>query len=326
MSTQKIYDTIIKKEPIQKGWSGDTKYCVTVYDGTKYLMRAMPVGKLEAWQNLFAMLERVAALGVPMSKPVELGTCEDGLYALLSWIDGEDLAAVLPKLKEAEQYELGVKAGEILRLIHSAPAPENLETWCKLGAKADGASSVMHSVPQLEDLKNWSTAYIRKTDDKIKKYKNGEIINFRGGKHFMRYIEQNRESLGALLENRPQCFRHGDYFIHNMMLENGELRIIDFDRLSYGDPWEDFFKVAFYTQICPPFATGQVRGYFDGEPPEDFFKLTAFYISSRLLESITLAAQYGGRKAVKFNKKLCADVLKWHDNMNNPVPSWYLKG
>jgi len=120
---------IVDMEPINKGFSGDKKYCVTTSDGTKYLLRIMPIEKDETWKNLFAMLERIATLGVPMCKPVELGVCGDGVYVLLSWIDGEDLEAVLPELSAAEQYMLGVKAGKLLRIIHSIPAPENEEEW-----------------------------------------------------------------------------------------------------------------------------------------------------------------------------------------------------
>ena len=32
----------INKEPIQKGWSGDQKYCVTDRHGQKYLLRISP--------------------------------------------------------------------------------------------------------------------------------------------------------------------------------------------------------------------------------------------------------------------------------------------
>ena len=35
----------ITKEPINKGWSCDKKYCVTTADGTKYLLRVTPFEK-----------------------------------------------------------------------------------------------------------------------------------------------------------------------------------------------------------------------------------------------------------------------------------------
>ena len=112
MANKKIYDTIVKSEPITKGFSGDKKYCVTTTDGTKYLLRIMPIEKYDTWKNRFPMLEHLVSLGVPMCNPVELGACDDDAYVIQSWIDGEDLNDVLPKLPETEQYKLGVKAGE----------------------------------------------------------------------------------------------------------------------------------------------------------------------------------------------------------------------
>ncbi len=37
------------------------------------------------------------------------------VYSLLTWCDGEDAEAILPRLTETEQYLLGIKSGEILR-------------------------------------------------------------------------------------------------------------------------------------------------------------------------------------------------------------------
>jgi len=79
MADKKIYDIIEKMEPINKGLSGDKKYCVTTTDGKKYLLRITPISRYETRKSLFAMLERVAALDIPMCVPVEFGTCEDGV-------------------------------------------------------------------------------------------------------------------------------------------------------------------------------------------------------------------------------------------------------
>ena len=289
-----LFERFAKVEPILKGFSCDMKYCVTAYDGTKYLLRITPADKSETRKDLFEMLKRVAALGVPMCKPLEFGDCPDGVYILYSWIDGEDLDAALPKLSESEQYKLGEKAGEVLRVIHTIPAPENQEDWAAI--------------------------YNSKTDIKIKEYQGIEEIQFDGGEYFIKYIEQNRE----LLENRPQCFIHGDYHAYNMMLENGKLIIIDFGNFSYRDPWEEFFKIIFCAQVSPHFATGRIHGYFDGEPPPEFFKLLAFYTSNRTLLAIKWAMQFG-QSQVDITRKIIENILKWHDNMNNLVPSWYLK-
>lgn len=282
-----------KIEPINKGWSEDKKYCVTMADGTKYLFRITPIERYEVRKSLFEMLKQVDSLGIPMCKPIEFGTCDDGVYSIQSWIDGEDLETVLPLLSETEQYVLGLKSGEIVRKMHSIPAPETQEEW--------------------------ETRFNRKTDYKIQKYHECGL-RFEGDEHVLAYIEQNRH----LLKNRPQCFQHGDYHIGNMMLENGKLKIIDFDRYDFGDPWEEFNRIVWSAAASSYFATGQLRGYFGGEPPLEFFKLLAFYIASNTLSSIYWAVPFG-QSDLDIMMKQAQDVLEWFDNMNNPVPTWYLK-
>jgi len=289
----KGFDTFAKVEPIEKGWSEDKKYCVTKTDGTKYLLRITPASRYETRKALFEMLERVAALGIPICGPVEFGTCADGVYSLQRWIDGEDLEAVLPLLPETEQYVLGLKSGEILREMHTIPAPETQEEW--------------------------ASRFSRKTNGKIQKYRECGL-RFDGDDYVIEYIEKNRE----LLENRPQCFQHGDYHVGNMMIERGELIIIDFDRYDFGDPWEEFNRIVWSAAASPHFATGQLRGYFGGEPPIDFFKLLAFYISSNTLSSIYWAVPFG-RSDLDTMMRQAQDVLRWFDNMRNPIPAWYLK-
>lgn len=82
--------SFIEKKPIQKGWSCDSKYCVTAADGTKYLMRITPHEKSASRENMFRMQQKVAELGVPMCRPVAFGTCDEGVYNLQTWIDGQE--------------------------------------------------------------------------------------------------------------------------------------------------------------------------------------------------------------------------------------------
>ena len=291
--SKRIYDSIVEAKPITKGWSADKKFCVIAEGGTKYLLRVSDASRYEARRMLFDMMEQVAAIGVPMCLPVEFGGCGDGVYSLQSWIDGEDLEAILPTLPQTEQYALGLRSGELLRKMHSIPAPDTREEW--------------------------GAYFNRKTDAKIQKYQECGL-RFEGDEHIVAYIEQNRH----LLKNRPQCFQHGDYHIGNMMMASGELVIIDFDRHDFGDPWKEFNRVVWSAEASPHFATGQLRGYFDGEPPEEFFRLMAFYFSGNMLSSIYWAIPFG-QTDVNTMMKQSQDVLRWFDNMRNPVPTWYNK-
>jgi aminoglycoside phosphotransferase (APT) family kinase protein len=282
----------VSKEPINKGWSSDKKYCVTDETGTKYLLRISDFSQEEKKRAEFDMMMRVAALGVPMCRPLEFGTCEDGVYSLQSWIEGGDAEAYIPALSDTEQYAYGLKAGRILRKIHSIPAPETQE--------------------------DWESRFNRKMDYKIQKYSECPI-KYENGQAFIDYIDANR----YLLKGRPQCYQHGDYHIGNMMIdEKGALQIIDFNRNDFGDPWEEFNRIVWCAQKAPVFASGMVNGYFDGEVPEEFWRLLALYIASNTLSSVYWAIPFGqGEIDTMLNQ--AKEVLSWYDNMQNPVPTWY---
>jgi aminoglycoside phosphotransferase (APT) family kinase protein len=229
-----------------------------------------------------------------MCQPLEFGICDEGVYSIQSWISGEDAEQAISKYSACEQYSFGIEAGQILRKIHSLPAP-----------------------PTQED---WEIRFNRKMDYKIKKY--GECpIKHKNGQAFIDYIQENRH----LLKGRPQVYQHGDYHIGNMMIDqSNKLHIIDFNRNDYGDPWEEFNRIVWSAQKSAPFASGIVDGYFDGNVPMGFWKLLALYISSNSLSSIYWAIPFGQEEVdVMINQ--ANEILAWYENMKNPVPSWYGK-
>lgn len=290
-----LYNAFSKIEPIPKGWSVDKKYCVTATDGTKYLLRISSMERYERKKSEFAMMKRVATLGIPMCQPVEFGICEEGVYSLQSWIDGEDARTALLRFSDTEQYAHGFKAGEILKEIHSIPAPETLE--------------------------DWEARFNRKIDRSMTKHQECSI-KIDGGDQLISYINENRH----YLKGRPQCYQHGDYHIGNMMIDHsGKLTIIDFDRDDYGDPWEEFNRIVWCVQLSPSFASGMVDGYFGDVVPVAFWRLLALYIASNTLSSVPWAIPFG-QAEVDTMLNQAKEVLMWYEHMQNPLPNWYRSG
>lgn len=287
-----IYDSVITMEPIDKGWSGDSKYKVSTSEGERFLLRVSPIDKLERCRSVFEHMKRVSALGVPMCRPVEFGTCEEGAYSIQSWIDGEDAESVIGRLSADEQYKYGYKAGDVLAKIHTIPAPTEVPGWGKrFNAKIDRKITMYRDCPL--------------------KYENGDV--------FLKYVEDNR----SLLYDRPQSYQHGDYHIGNMMIDGaGQLVIIDFDRDDYGDPWEEFNRIVWCAQETPLFASGMVDGYFGKNVPDEFWRLLALYICSNTLSSLPWAIPFGEAE-IKTMKKQAKEILSWYDNMRSVLPSWY---
>ena len=285
----------ISKQPVNKGWSSDKKYCVTDENGTRYLLRISDMTEYDKKQFEFNMMKRVASLGVPMCLPIEFGTCEEGVYSIQSWIDGDDAEEIMSAQSDTEQYVYGLEAGHILRKIHSIPTP-----------------------PTQED---WEIRFNRKMDYKIKKY--GECpVKYENGQAFINYINENR----YLLKGRPQVYQHGDYHIGNMMIgRDRKLYIVDFNRNDFGDSWEEFNRIVWCVQKSPLFASGMVNGYFDDNVPVEFWRLLALYISSNALSSVCWAIPFGQDK-VNTMLNQAKEILSWYDNMHNPMPTWYFKG
>ncbi|WAA08900.1 aminoglycoside phosphotransferase family protein [Fervidibacillus albus] len=284
-----------KIERVNKGWSKDQKYYIETNEGERRLLRITDISLFEQKKFECETMKLLAESGIPMSQPLEFGTCHDGkhVYTLFTWCDGEDASIILPKLPESKQYELGVLAGKYLKQIHSISAPKGQEAW--------------------------ETVYNRKINEKIEKY-NACPIKLEEGEPFISYIEKNR----YLISEKPQSFHHGDYHVGNMIISSNQtLYIIDFNRYDFGDPWEEFNRIVFSATVSPHFATGQLDGYFNGKPPMEFFQLLALYITTNAIGSIPWAVEFG-EKEINTMKDLATFVFESYDYMQNPVPSWYL--
>ena len=289
-----VYAQIISRVPIDKGWSGDQKYCVTTADGTKYLLRISPMEKQERRKREFEKMCEAASLDIPMAQPVEFGICGEGVYTLESFIEGVDAEEYIPGLPDSQQYAYGLDAGRILAKLHTLPAPG--------------------------DAPDWEKRFNAKIDRKITMYENCEL-KYENGQPFLTYLAENRH----LLASRPQTYQHGDYHIGNMMVDgSGTLTIIDFDRDDFGDPWEEFNRIVWCAQAAPAFASGMVDGYFDGNVPMDFWKLLALYISSNALGSLPWAIPFGEGE-IQVMRRQAEQVLQWYEDMKIVVPQWYSK-
>ncbi len=290
-------DAFVKVKPITKGWSEDEKYCVETAEGRRMLLRISDSCAYDCKKAEYSMLERMYAMGVLTPQPFAFGLCEDGkhCYSLTAWLDGEDAETAMPLMSETEQYVLGLKAGEVLRNIHTLTV--------------------------LDSTADWGTRYFAVIDERIEAYRS-KGISFEGSDVVLAYLERNRE----LLRKRPQCFLHGDYHEGNLMVgAKGEVYVIDLLDEGFGncgDPWYDF--KTFGENDNAYFATGLVRGYFNGEPPQIFWDVLTYYIVTAALTSIVW---------MKYHKpEELPETLRWNERNarylkdgHSPLMRWYLK-
>jgi len=277
-------------EPVNKGWSEDKKYLIRTSGGKKLLIRISDKSDYDGKKALAEKLEQVATLGINTPIPVDVGLCNgaESAYILLTWVEGEDAKSVLPNLKPKQQYSLGIKTGELVQKLHTLPAPENAEP---MGIR-----------------------YRRDMQQKIDFYNNNPVKSPEGDM-LVRYLLDNQ----GLLDNRPNTFAHGDCNLTNIIITpDSEIGLIDFWG-DYGDPWWEIDPGSWGEEPIAPFINGIIDSYFDGRPPDAFFKMQSFYLAYNALEGLC-AFIINGDKA---GKNHAVNVLRWFDNLQNFIPSWY---
>ncbi len=279
---------------VNKGWSSDEKFCITDKRGSKLLLRVSGIDEYEKKKMEFERTKIISSLGINMTIPIEFGVLTDNqkVYSLLSWIEGEDAEAILPKLNEHIQYELGIKAGEQLKKIHTIAAPTDLEPW--------------------------GQRYKRKIKWVVEQYKNCSL-SIPSEEKVISFIESNM----PYLDNRPQTIQHGDYHVGNLIITpNNEIGVIDFNRSSFGDPWEEYDRYIFTWQTSTPFAIGQIHGYFDNIVPDEFFRLLSLYNATNMLAAIPWAVPYGEAE-VDVMLENAKKLFDSYSGFERHVPVWY---
>lgn len=281
-------------QPIHKGWSEDLKFFIENKKGEKFLLRLSKIDYFEKKKLEYENLFLVAELGVNMSKPVSFGICSGGsmVYELLTWLEGKEAIDVLPSLSKEEQYNYGLKAGKILKKMHKLKPQTKKEAW--------------------------ESRYKRKIDIVIKAYKqSGKTIE--NDEVIIDYIRENE----SYLKDRPITFQHGDFHLGNMLITpDGDLGIIDFNRSSYGDPWEEYDRFIFTWKHSIEFALGQIHGYFDSNVPDDFFKLMSLYNARNLIASVPWSITFGNQELEETFENIRL-VYEAYDGFKRYIPNWY---
>lgn len=279
---------------ISKGWSSDKKYLVETNSGELQLLRISDVEVYESKKKEYEIISKYSKLGIHMSMPIEFGICngEKSVYMLLSWIVGNDLEEVLPKLSKQEQYMLGRQAGTILRKIHSIPLEqEDIPQTTKREKK-------------LTQLKRYEDSNVRISDDETA----------------IRYVKENINNIWK----KSPVYMHGDFHPGNLIyMEDGSIGVIDFNRWEVGDPYEEFYKLeSFGIEISIPYCVGQIDAYFEDDVPEDFWTANAVYVAQSSLFSIKWAEKFGQKDIDGMVKRARASMINF-DNFRLIVPRWY---
>jgi len=193
----------------------------------------------------------------------------------------------------AQQYAVGHKAGEVLAEIHRAlVSPDQVDDYAVRGDK-----------------------YVRH-----QRFVQESRLSFRGQDRAEKYVAAHLD----LLKDRPTTFRHGDYHPGNLIVQ-GEVLVgaVDFNRGDWGDPIEDFYKIAFFgAPLSQEYARGQILGYFGGDPPDGFWPLYNLYVAIVLPADIVWTQQHYPQH-LGASLELIELITSTHDLEEGGPPAWW---
>lgn len=281
----------IKVIPINEGWSRDKKYHVYDINGNEYLLRLSSLDSLEKKKWQYKMLQEIEKLNINAPKPIEFGVIDDQVYLLLTWLKGEKAENAIQNYNEVEQYNLGYNAGKIVQKLHSIKIDSTSDDWWyKYQEK------IIMKINRLNEL----DIYLPKK--KI-------IIN-----HVLNNIH--------LAKDRPSKLQHGDFHLGNMIINNDEIFIIDFDKMNISDPIDEFKPFCWNVLRSPSFEVGLIKGYLDDNIPSYFFPILSLYAAESMLSSLPWAITFGD-KEVKTTYEVINHILYWFDDFKLTVPTWF---
>lgn len=279
---------------IDKGFSPDRKFRVTGPDGD-LLLRICDEEQAGHKREEFDRIESLYRLGLPVAEPLKLAPVPPFVGGLFRWIEGESGEELIAHWPKAAQCEAGLQAGRLLRRLHfSQPSDRSTINEAEIrGGKfhqafADCAARGL-TFEKKEQVSHW--------------------------------VDQNLWRI----ENRPVAFRHGDYHPANLIFRDQSLvGVIDFNRCDFGDPWDDFYKLAYFAAPRSAlFASAMIQGYFEGGPPKEFWPIYNLYVAAVVPADLSWCARLFPSD-LEASRTRVAHVLTSHDFFSGGPPSWWI--
>jgi aminoglycoside phosphotransferase (APT) family kinase protein len=288
-------ETVVGIEFLDKGYSPDRKYVLKTDTGNAYLLRLSDIVEVEIRRVNYEMVVGLWQAKVRCSRPICFGTYPDAsiCYMVLSYLEGACAEKALPRLVLAQQYEFGKAAGEELARIHHALSPaQQVDNYTRRREK------YAHYLDKFKELG----------------------FTFVGQEEAEQYTAAHIE----LLRNQPTTFRHGDYHPGNLIEKDGALvGVIDFNRCDWGDPIDEFYKLAFWgAPLSREYACGQIRGYFDGNPPAEFWPLYNLHVAMALPTDMVWR-HWHQPEQFQAARELVELIAGAHDFENGCAPTWW---
>ena len=267
-------------------------------------------------------------------RKIELGNAEvigDGFFSTVYRLNKDTIVKVFNRTSDPEQIERELKlAKEAFILgIPTAISFDVVRVGNKMGVCFEMLDCMSLKTAILTHKKSYNE-YLQQYADLLKKINTIECLNpaipdikkfYQQKVEFIKpFLEKKYfDKAKKLVDNIPErkTFVHGDCHFKNIMVQNGELLLIDMDTLSVGHPI--FELAAIYAPYCA----------FNEDDPGNSEKFFGIKNEDALLLYNSLINLYFGKddKVIKDKIKLLAYIhMVWWNRVNEPDNQVRLEG
>jgi aminoglycoside phosphotransferase (APT) family kinase protein len=282
--------TILSCDKIEKGRSSDVKYVLTTING-QYIARVSSLENLDKKVEEFDLLKRLGPNFHNISQAIGFIQTEGKVIQVLTYIEGESIEDMIDQITEEDQYQLGLQAGRILLKIHKTPYPF-----------PDRDYPMLEREKIMRRMNMYETS-IHKEDQDLA---------------CMNYVKNHL----SCIANYQVVLCHGDYHIGNLVAQEKNVYVIDFNRFDFEDPIREFVPMLFFSRKKSiAFAKGQLMGYFHGQIPSIFWERLSVYAAYVSMYSILWAEQFS-KQDVEGMKEYKRMIYQDFDYFQQKIPNW----
>jgi len=283
--------SIQKIEPLDQGYTEDSKYLLVDDSNKMYLLRQSKGERVTNSRFEQQVLKKLETDSFPTQRVVSSFEDQDSYYLLLTWIKGIPLDQVIDSLDDETQYQLGVKAGSILKKIHT------------LLSSTDSLDYLMK--------RKWKEL-IEPIDLKDYQKEINACYNYA-----IKYFHD--------LEGHAAVIEHSDFHLGNLIYHEGDITCIDFNGSHVGIIYDEFYKLELFDyEHSLHYINGFVDTYTKDLDKTKFFRIHKVLLAIACLNSIRYGLKQD-KKVLDLEIQRMKRVLINYQNFEALFPSWLIK-
>lgn len=274
---------------IKSGYTNDQKYQLIDIKDKKYFLRVSLKNNKNAFE--FDLLKHLDRINFPSPKPISFFKHQKYSYLITSWVDGILLSDYVKRLSNNDQYQLGKKAGALLKDLH-----KNL---------------IFSS--DIEDFKSRKLSEFLEPFDTSKCLLEYTILST--------YIMDQMH----LFPKVAEIIEHSDFHLGNIILNQNQMVLFDFNGSHIGIIHDEFYKLELFDiEISLDYVKGVFDAYLKDMELVSFFRLHKVFLAISCISALRYGMNQNDQ-IFEIELKRVQRIIDSYQQYQSVFPLWMIE-